>query len=153
MCGLVGGRIAEELVNDGVPCTGALNDFERMTKMAYAMVAYYGMSEKLGNISFFDAQGGYEFTKPYSEKTAELIDKEVKDLVDMVTERTRTLLKDNWDGVVKLAELLIEKEVIMSSDIEAIFGPKAGKHGEERLADAERKAEAGPVEENTEENE
>ena len=141
MCGLVGGRIAEELVNDGVPCTGALNDFERMTKMAYAMVAYYGMSEKLGNISFYDAQGGYEFTKPYSEKTAELIDKEVKDLTDMVTERTRNLLKENWDGVVKLAELLIEKEVIMSSDIEAIFGPKAGKHGEERLA-AEDNAEA-----------
>ncbi len=153
MCGLVGGRIAEELVNDGVPCTGALNDFERMTKMAYAMVAYYGMSEKLGNISFYDAQGGYEFTKPYSEKTAELIDKEVKDLTDMVTERTRNLLKENWDGVVKLAELLIEKEVIMSSDIEAIFGPKAGKHGEERLAADEPKAEPETVAENPEENE
>ncbi len=155
MCGLVGGRIAEELVNDGVPCTGALNDFERMTKMAYAMVAYYGMSEKLGNISFYDAQGGYEFTKPYSEKTAELIDKEVKDLTDMVTERTRTLLKENWDGVVKLAELLIEKEVIMSSDIEAIFGPKAGKHGEERLAADEPKAEPEPetAAEKPEENE
>ena len=155
MCGLVGGRIAEELVNDGVPCTGALNDFERMTKMAYAMVAYYGMSEKLGNISFYDAQGGYEFTKPYSEKTAELIDKEVKDLTDMVTERTRNLLKENWDGVVKLAELLIEKEVIMSSDIEAIFGPKAGKHGEERLAADEPKAEPEPetATEKPEENE
>ena len=155
MCGLVGGRIAEELVNDGVPCTGALNDFERMTKMAYAMVAYYGMSEKLGNISFYDAQGGYEFTKPYSEKTAELIDKEVKDLTDMVTERTRNLLKENWDGVVKLAELLIEKEVIMSSDIEAIFGPKAGKHGEERLAADEPKAEPEPetAAEKPEENE
>ena len=155
MCGLVGGRIAEELVNDGVPCTGALNDFERMTKMAYAMVAYYGMSEKLGNISFYDAQGGYEFTKPYSEKTAELIDKEVKALTDMVTERTRNLLKENWDGVVKLAELLIEKEVIMSSDIEAIFGPKAGKHGEERLAADEPKAEPEPetAAENPEENE
>ena len=153
MCGLVGGRIAEELVNDGVPCTGALNDFERMTKMAYAMVAYYGMSEKLGNISFYDAQGGYEFTKPYSEKTAELIDKEVKDLTDMVTERTRNLLKENWDGVVKLAELLIEKEVIMSSDIEAIFGPKAGKHGEERLAADEPKTEPETAAEKTEENE
>ena len=153
MCGLVGGRIAEELVNDGVPCTGALNDFERMTKMAYAMVAYYGMSEKLGNISFYDAQGGYEFTKPYSEKTAELIDKEVKDLTDMVTERTRNLLKENWDGVVKLAELLIEKEVIMSSDIEAIFGPKAGKHGEERLAADEPKTEPETAAEKPEENE
>ena len=153
MCGLVGGRIAEELVNDGVPCTGALNDFERMTKMAYAMVAYYGMSEKLGNISFYDAQGGYEFTKPYSEKTAELIDKEVKDLTDMVTERTRNLLKENWGGVVKLAELLIEKEVIMSSDIEAIFGPKAGKHGEERLAADEPKTEPETAAEKPEENE
>ncbi len=133
MCCLVGGRIAEEIINDGVPCTGALNDFERMTKIAYAMVTYYGMSEKVGNLSYYNAQGGYDLTKPYSEKTAQLIDEEAKAIIDEVTTRTRKLLKDNWSGVVKLAEMLIEKEVIMADDIEAIFGPKAGKHGEERL--------------------
>ena len=133
MCSLVAGRVAEEMVNNGVPCTGALSDFERMTKIAYAMVSYYGMSEKVGNISFYDPQGGYEFTKPYSEKTAELIDSEVKAIVDEVTAKTRKILTDNWDGLTKLAELLIEKEVIMADDIEALFGPKAGTHGEERL--------------------
>ncbi|MBO4455050.1 MAG: ATP-dependent zinc metalloprotease FtsH [Bacteroidales bacterium] len=135
MCSLVGGRIAEEMVNDGVPCTGALNDFERMTKMAYAMVAYFGMSPKVGNLSFYDSTGasGYELTKPYSEKTAELIDSEARAIVDDVTARTRKILSDNWEGLEKLAAVLIEKEVIMSDDIEAIFGPKAGKHGEERL--------------------
>ncbi|MCQ2186778.1 MAG: ATP-dependent zinc metalloprotease FtsH [Bacteroidales bacterium] len=170
MCCLVAGRIAEEIVNDGVPCTGALNDFERMTKMAYAMVSYYGMSEKVGNLSFYDAQGGYEFTKPYSEKTAELIDSEVRALVDDVTSRTRTLLTENWEGLEKLANILIDKEIIMSKDIEAIFGPKAGKHGEERLlpenqeqpeasaeaepaADAPESAETGFVSTNTTDNE
>ena len=134
MCCLVGGRVAEELVNDGVPCTGALSDFERMTKIAYAMVTYYGMSDKVGNLSFYDPAGaGYELTKPYSEKTAELIDAEAKALIDEVTARTRRILTDHWDGLTKLAEMLIDKEVIMADDIEAIFGPKAGKHGEERL--------------------
>jgi len=87
----------------------------------------------VGNISFYDPQGGYEFTKPYSEKTAELIDAEVKSIIDEVTARTSKILTDNWDGLTKLAEMLIDKEVIMAEDIEAIFGPKAGKHGEERL--------------------
>ena len=137
MCCLVGGRVAEEIVNDGVPCTGALNDFERMTKMAYAMVTYYGMSEKVGNLSFYNMSDGYDLTKPYSEKTAELIDAEVKELVGQVTERTRKLLLENWEGLDKLARQLISKEVIMAEDIEAIFGPKAGKHGEERLAKKE----------------
>jgi cell division protease FtsH len=136
MCCLVGGRVAEEIVNDGVPCTGALNDFERMTKMAYAMVTYYGMSDKVGNLSFYNMSDGYDLTKPYSEKTAELIDAEAKALVDQVTERTRKLLLEHWDGLDRLAQQLIAKEVIMASDIEAIFGPKAGKHGEERLAEA-----------------
>ena len=135
MCALVGGRVAEEIVNNGIPCTGALNDFERMTKMAYAMVTYYGMSPKVGNLSFYDSTGasGYELTKPYSEKTAELIDSEARAIIDDVTARTRKILTENWEGLEKLAAMLIEKEVIMSDDIEAIFGPKAGKHGEERL--------------------
>ncbi len=134
MCCLVGGRVAEELVGDGVPCTGALNDFERMTKIAYAMVTYYGMSDKVGNISFYDSSGeGYGLTKPYSEKTAQLIDAEAKAITDEVTRRTTKILKDNWAGLEQLAQMLIDKEVIMADDIEKIFGPKAGKHGEERL--------------------
>ena len=133
MCSLVAGRVAEEIINDGVPCSGALSDFERMTKIAYAMVTYYGMSKKLGNVSFYNASDGYDLTKPYSEKTAELIDSEAKAIIDEVTEKARKILTENWEGVEKIAELLIDKEVIMSDDIEAVFGPKAGKHGEDRL--------------------
>ena len=144
MCCLVGGRVAEEMVNDGVPCTGALNDFERMTKLAYAMVTYYGMSEKVGNLSYFDSTGagGFEITKPYSEKTAELIDSEAKALVTEVTARTRKLLKEHWGGLEALAQMLIEKEVIMADDIEKIFGPKAGEHGEDRLKTEQAKQES-----------
>ena len=138
MSSLVAGRVAEELVNNGVPCTGALSDFERLTRMAYAMVTYYGMSSKVGNLSFYDSTGasGYEMYKPYSEKTAELIDAEAKAISDEVTERTRKLLLDNWDKVVVLSEMLIEKEVITADDLEKVLGPKAGVHGEDRLRSA-----------------
>ena len=135
MCSLVAGRVAEQIVNGGVPCVGALSDFERLTKMAYAMVRYYGMSDAVGNISFYDSTGsaGYEFYRPYSEKTAELMDAEVKRIVEDVTNRTTELLKANWTAVETLSAMLFEKEMIMASDIEAVLGPKAGKHGEERL--------------------
>jgi len=135
MCCLVGGRVAEELVNDGIPCSGALNDFERLTRMAYSMVTYFGMSRKIGNLSFYDSTGanGFSMTKPYSEKTAELIDAEVKAISDEVTAKTTKLLKENWDALKQLAEMLIEKEVIMADDIEKLLGPKAGQHGEQRL--------------------
>ena len=139
MCSLIGGRVAEELVN-GQPSTGALNDLERLTKMAYGMVTYYGMSEKLGNLSFYDSTGsrGYDLTKPYSEKTAELIDKEVKDLVEMIHDKTKSLLMANYDGFTQLANLLLEKEVIFADDLERIFGPRAGaKPGEEIPKDPE----------------
>lgn len=135
MCSLVAGRVAEQIANDGVPCTGALNDFERMTKMAYAMVTYYGMSDKIGNLSFYDSTGsrGYEFTRPYSEKTAELIDQEVKKMVDEVTARTEKLLKEHWGQLEILAEKLLDKEVIFAEDLENVLGPKAGVHGEKRV--------------------
>ena len=139
MCSLVAGRVAEEIIN-GQPSTGALNDLERLTKMAYGLVSYYGMSEKVGTISFFDSTGarGYDLTKPYSEKTAELIDKEVKDLIVMIHDRTERILKDNFDGFTQLAELLLEKEVIFADDLERIFGPRAGaKSGEELPKDPE----------------
>ncbi len=137
MCSLVAGRVAEEIANEGIPCTGALSDFERLTKMAYAMVTYYGMSDKVGNLSFYDSTGanGYELYKPYSEKTAETIDAEARRLSDEVTEKTRALLLEHWADVTVLAEQLIAKEVIMAEDIEKVLGPKAGKHGEERLMD------------------
>ena len=141
MCSLVAGRIAEEIANNGEPCTGALSDFERMTKMAYAMVTYYGMSSKIGNISYYDSTGAaYDFTKPYSEKTAQLIDSEAKALIDEVTARTKALLDANWESLSKIAETLLEDEVIMSDYIESVLGPKAGKHGEDRLAKPQQEA-------------
>ena len=143
MCSLLGGRVAEEIVN-GQPSTGALNDLERLTKMAYGMVTYYGMSEKIGTLSFYDSTGsrGYDLTKPYSEKTAELIDKEVKDLVQMIHDRTESIIRENFAGFTELAELLLEKEVIFADDLERIFGPRAGaKPGEEIPKDPEEVAE------------
>ena len=122
---LIGGRVAEEILN-GEPSTGALNDLERMTGMAYAMVQYYGMSDKVGTLSFYDSTGsrGYNLVKPYSEKTAELMDSEVKALVKEVHDRTRKLIDDHKEGFMQLGALLLEKEVIFAEDIEHILGPK-----------------------------
>ena len=142
MCSLIGGRVAEEIVN-GQPSTGALNDLERLTKMAYGMLTFYGMSEKVGNLSFYDSTGarGYDLTKPYSEKTAELIDKEVKELIEMIHERTKRILSENSEGFMQLAALLLEKEVIFADDLERIFGPRAGAPaGEEIPKDPEEVA-------------
>ncbi|MBQ4306837.1 MAG: ATP-dependent zinc metalloprotease FtsH [Bacteroidales bacterium] len=132
MCSLMGGRAAEEIIN-GEPGTGAQNDLERLTKMAYAMIQYYGMSEKVGELSFYDSTGsrGYDLTKPYSEKTAELMDEEVKALVKDIHDRTVKLLLDHRDGFERIAQLLLEKEVILSDDIEKILGPKVRPAGEE----------------------
>lgn len=125
MCMLYGGRVAEEIIN-GEPATGALNDLERLTKIAYSMVQYYGMSDKIGQISFYDSTGsrGYDLSKPYSEKTAEMIDQEVRSLVDGMHDRTMDLLRSNMDAFTKVAEILLEKEVIFADDLEAILGPK-----------------------------
>lgn len=127
MCSLIGGRVAEEIVN-GQPSTGALNDLERLTKMAYGMVTFYGMSEKVGTVSYYDSTGsrGYDLTKPYSEKTAELIDAEVKALINTIHDKTLKILTDNREGFLELAALLLEKEVIFADDLERIFGPRAG---------------------------
>ena len=126
MCSLMGGRVAEEIVN-GEPSTGAQNDLERLTQMAYGMIQYYGMSDKVGDLSFYDSTGsrGYELTKPYSEKTAEIMDQEVRKLVDDIHERTRKLLESHKDAFKQVASLLLEKEVIFAEDVEAILGPKA----------------------------
>ena len=125
MCTLIGGRVAEEIIN-GEPASGALNDLERLTNIAYSMVQFYGMSDKVGQLSFYDSTGarGYEMIKPYSEKTAELMDSEVKALVGEVHKRTLKILTDHREAFEKVAEMLLDKEVIFAEDIEAILGPK-----------------------------
>ena len=133
MCALLGGRVAEEVLN-GEPSTGALNDLERLTGMAYSMVQYYGMSDKIGNLSFYDSTGarGYNLTKPYSEKTAELMDEEVKSIVAEVHDRTLRLIEEHKDGFLQMGALLLEKEVIFAEDIERILGPKVQPEADER---------------------
>jgi len=127
MCSTLGGRAAEELIFKSIS-SGAQNDLERVTKQAYAMVCYFGMSEKVGNLSFYDSSGqtDYSFTKPYSEKTAELIDTEIKSLVDHAYIRSKQVLEKYTQGHQLLAERLLEKEVIFSDDLEEIFGPRPG---------------------------
>lgn len=125
MCSTLGGRAAEEVFLNQTS-TGAINDLERVTKRAYAMVAYFGMSEKMPNMSYYDSSGNsdYGFTKPYSEKTAELIDSEAKGIVADEYERAKKILRNNAEGHNKLAELLIEREVIFAEDLETIFGKR-----------------------------
>lgn len=128
MCSALGGRASEE-INFGRISTGALNDLEKITKQAFAMVSYFGLSDKIGNRSFYDSSGQseYSFTKPYSEKTAELIDEEVNSLIEKQYNRAKNILKENIKGLIKLGELLLENEVIFSEDLEKIFGPRPFK--------------------------
>ena len=128
MAATLGGRVAEEIVN-GKISTGALSDLEKITKQAYAMVSYLGMSKEVGNISFYDSSdsAGFNLGKPYSEKTAELIDAEVKRIIDEAYKMARKVLTENSEGFTKLAELLLEKEVIFAEDLESIFGKRSGK--------------------------
>ncbi len=131
MCSLIGGRVAEEMVN-GEPSTGALNDLERLTKMAYSMVCYYGMSKSVGTLSFYDSTGerGYELTRPYSEKTAETMDKEVKTLVQEIHDKTLEILTAHREQFLAVAALLLEKEVIFADDLERILGPRTAAQQE-----------------------
>jgi ATP-dependent metalloprotease FtsH len=137
----LGGRASEELVF-GKISTGALSDLEKITKQAYAMVAFFGMSEKVGNLSFYDSTGqsDFGFTKPYSEKTAEVIDEEVKLIITESYVRAKEVLTVNLKGLTELAELLLEKEVIFSEDLERIFGKrKAEQLKESKEAEAKDK--------------
>jgi AFG3 family protein len=127
MCMTMGGRVAEDLVF-GKISTGAQNDLERITKLAYAMVTIYGMNERVGNVSFNDNQGEYQFNKPYSEKTAELIDEEVRKQISKVYEATKQLLIDKRDGLEKLANKLLEKEILFQADLEEILGKRPFEH-------------------------
>ena len=127
MAATIGGRVAEELVNGRIS-TGALSDLEKLTKQAYAMVTYFGMSDKVGHLSYYDSTGSRDmaFSKPYSEKTAELIDEEVKRLIAQAHETAYKVLTENRAGFEQLAQLLLEREVVFSEDLEAIFGPRPG---------------------------
>ena len=154
MCSLVAGRVAEEIVN-GQPSTGALNDLERLTKSAYAMVVYYGMSDRIGTVSYFDSTGsrGYDLSKPYSEKTAEMIDEEVKSLIASIHDRARNILVENRDKFLELAALLLEREVIFSDDMERIFGPRPKKDGDAEDPEETKKTEDMKNEEDSKETE
>ena len=135
LCSLLGGRAAEQLFLNQTS-TGALNDLERATKQAYAMVAYYGMSDKLKDVSFYDSTGRYEMglTKPYSDKTAELIDQETQRIIADQMKRAKEILETYAEGHHQLAQLLIEREVITSEDVEHILGPRPWKsRGDELL--------------------
>ena len=123
MCMTMGGRVAED-ITFGKISTGAQNDLERITKLAYAMVTVYGMSEKVGNISFNDNGNEYNFNKPYSDKTAELIDSEVRDLIKDIYTKTKNLLIEKRDGLEALAVKLLEKEILYQSDLEEILGKR-----------------------------
>ncbi|MBQ6987892.1 MAG: ATP-dependent zinc metalloprotease FtsH [Alistipes sp.] len=125
LAGMLGGRIAEE-VNYGTLGAGALSDLERATKMTYAMVAYYGMSKKIGPMSFYDSTGSRDtFTKPYSEHTALEIDNEVRRILEEAYARARNIIESNNDKINAMADLLLEKETIYAEDIEPILGPSA----------------------------
>lgn len=136
ICSLLGGRAAEELFRGHVS-SGALNDLERVTKRIYGMVAYLGMSDKLSNVCYYNTQNEYNFTKPYSEKTAELIDAEVKRLIDEQYERAKALLRDNARKHNELADLLVEREVIFTEDVQRIFGPRPWKSRADVLMEEE----------------
>lgn len=157
MCSLLGGRAAEELVL-GTIGTCAVNDLERSTKQAYAMVAYYGMSDKLTNLCYYDSQADYSFTKPYSEETAKVIDDEVKALINNQYERAKQVLRENAEGHRKLAEILFEREVIFADDVEKIFGKRKWESRSDELmrenesGKEEKIEESSVADENHEEN-
>jgi AFG3 family protein len=123
MCGMLGGRAAEEIVF-GKISTGAVSDLERVTKMAYSMVTIYGMNEKVGQISFYDPQGAYQFQKPYSDDTATLIDEEVRKLIDIQYERAKKLLVKHREKLDAIAYALLDKEILHKSDVEKLIGPR-----------------------------
>ncbi len=123
ICMTLGGRASEEL-NFGKISTGAQNDLQQITRIAYSMVTVYGMNEKVGNVSFYDPAAENTFTKPYSEETSKIIDQEVRKLIDVAYVRTKQLLTEKTNEVKKLAEALLEKEVLFQSDVEALIGKR-----------------------------
>lgn len=125
MCATMGGRAAEKVTFDRIS-TGALSDLEKVTKQARAMVTIYGLNDKIGNVTYYDStgQGEYNFSKPYSDETARVIDTEISLLIEGQYQRAITILEENKDKLNQLADILIEKEVIFKDDLEAIFGKR-----------------------------
>lgn len=136
MCMTLGGRASEEIFF-GKISTGAQNDLQQITRMAYSMVTIYGMNDKVGNVSFYDPQQETSFTKPYSEETSKLIDEEVRTLIDDCYIRTKSLLEDKKTEVEKLAEALLEREVLFQADVAALIGPRP--HEEKKLLEDDGK--------------
>ena len=136
MCAALGGRAAEKVIFDKIS-TGALSDLEKVTKQARAMVTVYGLSDKVGNLTYYDSSGQseYGFTKPYSEETAVVIDKEISDIIEEQYQRALKLLEENKDKLIELAELLLEKEVIFKDNLEEIFGKRPFEKEERQLLD------------------
>ena len=156
MAATLGGRVSEQLTFGRIS-TGALNDLERVTKQAYAMVAYYGMSAEVGNLSYYDSTGQSDmgFTKPYSEKTAQEIDIEARKVIDRAYAMAEEVLRTHADGLKQLAELLLEREVVFTEDVERIFGKRKKDIEREQREATEKlaKAEEGVAEVVTSENE
>ena len=124
MCAALGGRAAEQ-ITFGKISTGALSDLEKVTKQARAMVTIYGLNEKIGNLTYYDATGEeYGFTKPYSERTAQIIDEEINKIIEEQYKRAIEILTQNQEKLITLAELLLEREVIFKEDLETIFGKR-----------------------------
>ena len=144
MCATLGGRAAEDLFLNRIS-TGAMNDLERVTKQAYGMIAYLGMSDKLPNLCYYNNEE-YSFNRPYSEKTAELIDTEVKNMVNEQYERAKKILSEHREGHNQLAQLLIDKEVIFAEDVERIFGKRPWASRSEEIMAAKESQEAAEAE-------
>jgi len=143
MVSTMGGRAAEKVIF-GEISTGALSDLEKVTKLAYNMITVYGLNDKVGNVSFYDSSGSgeYNFTKPYSEKTAELIDEEVKKIIDLAYQKAIEILTENKDKLTQLADKLLEEEVIFKEDLELIFGKRPFDEEVEVAVEKKKKAKA-----------
>jgi len=153
MCATLGGRAAEELFLGRIS-TGAANDLERVTKQAYAMVVYYGMSDRLPNVCYYDSTGQeYGFSKPYSDERARLIDEEVSRIISEQYERAKALLKEHAEGHAKLAEVLVSREVIFTEDVENIFGKRPWVSRTDEILAAKEKSENSESSENSENSE
>ena len=139
ICMTLGGRASEEIFF-GKISTGAQNDLQQITRIAYAMVTVYGMNDKVGNISFYDPQQETTFTKPYSEETAKIIDQEVRKLIDEAYERTKKLLSEKKEQVEKLAEALLLREVLFQSDVETLIGKRP--YEEKKILDVQDEPES-----------
>ena len=140
----LGGRASEDIFF-GKISTGAQNDLQQITRIGYAMVTVYGMNEKVGNVSFYDPQQETAFTKPYSEETSKMIDEEVRKLIEVSYERTKKLLEEKKEQVIKLAEALLDKEVLFQSDVELLIGKRPFEEKKTLDVDAVIPAETGEI--------